>query len=93
MSGVACDPFGREPVSWWRSLLRSGKGGAPKRYAAPAGALGSLSGLLLQSGDGLDKPTRVAIVAALTFIPPYLVERWWKGRERRQEERLLVLPD
>jgi hypothetical protein len=93
MSGVACDPFGGEPVPWWRSLLRSGKGGAPKRYAAPAGAMGSLSGLLLQSGDGLDKPTRVAIVAVLTFIPPYLVERWWKGRERRQEERLLVLPD
>jgi hypothetical protein len=55
--------------------------------------MGSLSGLLLQSGDGLDKPTRVAVVAVLTFIPPYLVERWWKGRERRQEERLLVLPN
>ncbi len=80
-------------MPWWRSLLRSGKGGAPKRYAAPAGAMGSLSGLLLQSGDGLDKPTRVAVVAVLTFIPPYLVERSWKGRERRQEERLLVLPD
>lgn len=93
MSGLASNPFGEKPVPWWRSLLRSGKGGAPKRYAAPAGALGSLSGLMLQSGDGLDKPTRVAIVAALTLIPPFLVERWWKGRERRQEERLLVLPD
>jgi hypothetical protein len=93
MNGVARDPFGETPVPWWRSLLRSGKGGAPKRYAAPAGAVGSLTGLLLQSGDGLDKPTRVAIVGALTFLPPYLVERWWKGRERRQEERLLMLPD
>ena len=80
-------------MPWWRSLLRSGKGGAPKRYAAPAGALGSLSGLVLQSGDGLDKPTRLAIFAALTFVPPFLVERWWKGRERRQEEQLLVFPD
>lgn len=80
-------------MPWWRSLLRSGKGSAPKRYAAPAGALGSLSGLVLQSGDGLDKPMRLAIFAALTFIPPFLVERWWKERERRQEERLLVLPD
>jgi len=93
VSGLASNPFGEKPVPWWRSLLRSGKGGAPKRYAAPAGALGSLSGLMLQSGDGLDKPTRVAIVAALTLIPPFLVERWWKERERRQEERLLVLPD
>lgn len=80
-------------MPWWRSLLRSGKGGAPKRYAGPAGALGSLSGLVLQSGDGLDKPMRLAIFAALTFIPPFLVERWWKGRERQREERLLVLPD
>jgi hypothetical protein len=93
MSGLACDPFGETPVPWWRSLLRSGKRGAPKRYAAPAGALGSLSGLVLQSGDELDKPTRLAIFAALTLIPPFLVERWWKGRERRQEERLLVVPD
>jgi hypothetical protein len=93
MSGLACDPFGEVTVPWWRSLLRSGKGRAPKRYAAPAGGLGSLSGLVLQSGDGLDKPTRFAIFAALTLIPPFLVERWWKGRERRQEERLLVLPD
>ncbi len=60
-------------------VARSGKGGAPKRYAAPAGAVGSLSGLVLQGGDGLDKPTRVAIVAVLTLIPPIrrraLVER------------------
>jgi hypothetical protein len=93
MSGVECDPFGETPVPWWRSLWRSGKGAAPKRYAAPAGALGSLSGLVLQSGDGLGRPTRLAIVVALTLIPPFLVERWWKGRERRQEERLIVLPD
>jgi hypothetical protein len=91
--GLAANPFGEKPVPRWRSLLRPGKGGAPKRYAAPAGALGSLSGLVLQSGDGLDKPTRFAIIVALTLIPPFLVERWWKGRERRQEERLLVLPD
>jgi hypothetical protein len=93
MSGLARDPFGETPVPWWRSLLRSGKGRAPKRYTAPAGALGSLSGLVLQSGDGLDKPMRFAIFAGLTLIPPLLVERWWKGRERRREERLLVLPD
>jgi len=23
----------------------------------------------------------------------FLVERWWRERERRQEERLLVLPE
>jgi hypothetical protein len=92
VGGLAANPFGEKPVPWWRSL-RSGKGGAPKRYAVPAGALGSLSGLVLQSGDGLDKPMRLAIFAALTLIPPFLVERWWKGRERRQEEQLLVLRD
>ena len=91
MSGLACDPFGETPVRWWRSLLRSGKGRAPKRYAAAAGAVGSFSGLVLQSGDGLDKPTRFAIFVVLTTIPPFLVEHWWRGRERRQEERLLVL--
>lgn len=93
MSGLTYDPFGEKPVPWWRSLLRSGKGRAPKRYAGAAGALGPLSGLVLQSGDGLDKPTRFAIFAGLTLIPPFLVECWWRGRERRREERLLVLPD
>jgi hypothetical protein len=93
MSGLASDPFGETQAPWWRSLLRSRKGGAPKRYAVPAGALGSFSGLVLQSGDGLDKPTRFAIFAVLTVVPPFLVERWWKGRERLQEERLLMLPD
>ncbi|MGA8364092.1 MAG: PIN domain-containing protein [Solirubrobacteraceae bacterium] len=49
-------PFGEKPASWWRSLLRSGKKGrAPKRYAGAAGALGPLSGLVIHSGDGLDK--------------------------------------
>jgi hypothetical protein len=93
MSGLACDPFGETPVPWWRSLLRSGKGRAPKRYVRAAGALGPFSGWVLQSGSGLDKPMRLAIFAGLSLIPPFLVERWWKGRERRQEERLLVLPD
>jgi hypothetical protein len=36
---------------------------------------------------------RFAIFAVLTVIPPFLVERWWRERERRQEERLLVLPE
>jgi hypothetical protein len=26
------------------------------------------------------------------LIPPFLVERWWRSRKRRQEERLPVLP-
>ena len=94
MGGFGPDPFGEKPVPWWRSLLRSGKKGrAPKRYAGAAGALGPLSGLVIYSGDGLDKPTRLAIFAGLTFIPPFLVEYWWRGRERRQEERLLMPPD
>jgi hypothetical protein len=78
----------------WRSLLRPGKKGrAPKRYAGAAGALGPLSGLVLQSGDGLDKPTRLAIVAGLTFTPPLVVEYWWRWRERRENERLLPMAD
>jgi hypothetical protein len=36
---------------------------------------------------------RLAIFAVLTVIPPFLVERWWRERERRQEERLLVLSE
>jgi hypothetical protein len=89
----ARDPFGEQAAPWWRSLFRSGKGHAPKRYAGAAGALGPLSGLVLQSGDGLDKPARFAIFAALTFIPPYMVERWWREQARRQDEQLLLLPD
>jgi hypothetical protein len=49
--------------------------------------------LVLQRGDGLDSPMRLAIIAGLTLIPPFLVERWWRGRERQREERLPVLPD
>ena len=73
-------------MPWWRSLLRSGKGGAPKRYAAPAGAVGSLTGLLLQSGDGLDKPTRVAIVGALK-LPPAISRRALVERARALTRR------
>lgn len=87
------DPFGEKPVPWWRALLRPAKKGhAPKRYASAAGALGPLSGLVLQSGDGLDKPTRMAIFAGLTVIPPLLVEYWWRARARREEEQLLTIP-
>ena len=93
MDGLTSDPFGETRAPWWRSLLRSGKGHAPKRYATAAGALGPTAGLFLVSGDGLDKPTRIAIVAGLTFLPPWLVEVFWRRRKRRQEERLLVLPE
>jgi hypothetical protein len=54
-----------------------------------ASVLGPFSALVLQSGDGLDKPARLAIFTGLTFIPPFLIERWWRGRERRREEQLL----
>jgi hypothetical protein len=87
------DPFGEKPAPWWRALLRRRPGHAPKRYAAAAGALGPTAGLFLINGDGLDKPTRAAILAGLTLIPPWLVGAWWKTRKRRQEEQLLVLPE
>ena len=74
-------------------LRAGGKGRAPRRYAGVAAALGPMAGLILHSGDGLDRPARMAIFAALMFIPPLLVERFWRERERRQEERLLVLPE
>jgi hypothetical protein len=94
VSGHASGPFGENPTRWWRSLLRSGrKSQAPKRHSAAAGVLGPLAGLVLQSGDGLDKPTRVAIVAGLTFVPPLVIEYWWRGRARREEERLLPVAD
>jgi len=93
VDGQARDPFGETPAPWSRSLLRLGKGHAPKRYATAAGALGPAAALFITSGDGLDRPTRVALVAGLTFIPPLLVEAIWRRRKRRQEERLIVLPD
>lgn len=92
MDGVTRDPFGEKPLPWWRRLHQADKGHAPKRYARFAGVFGPLSGLILQGGDGLSKPGRLAIFAGLSLIPPYLVERWWRERECRQAERLLVLP-
>jgi hypothetical protein len=46
---------------------------------------------LSMTADG--KPTRIAVVACLTFIPPSLVEVWWRRRERRKKERLSILPE
>lgn len=87
------DPFGEKPAPRWRSLLQSGnKGRAPKRYVGAAGALGPIAGLALQGGDSLDKSTRLAIIAGLTFLPPLLVESLWRARERREEEELLTIP-
>jgi hypothetical protein len=97
MAGLTCDPFAEKSAPWWRASRQSSRKSVPKRYAIPAGVLGSLSGLGLQRGDGLDKPTRFAIVTALAVVPPFLVDRWWSERrrirERRIQERLFVLPD
>lgn len=92
------DPFGEKSSPWWRVAWRvlfssGGKPRAPKPFAAAAGALGPISGLLLHGVGGLDGPTRAAVFVGLTFIPPLVVERWWRERERRREEQLLVLPD
>jgi hypothetical protein len=80
-------------VPWWRRLHRSSNGRAPKRYAAVAGAVGPMAGLLVTSGDGLDRPARGALVVGLTLLPPSLVEVWWRNRERHKAERLLVLSE
>jgi hypothetical protein len=93
VGGLEANPFGEKPVPWWRRLHRSRKGRAPKRYAAVAGAMGPMGGLFITSGDGLDRPARVALVAGLTLLPPSLVEVWWRRRERRKADRLLVLPE
>jgi hypothetical protein len=52
-----------------------------------------MAGLVVTSGDGLDKPARAALVAGLSLVPPSLVEVWWRRRERRRAERLLILPE
>lgn len=79
-------------MPWWRRLHQSSKGRAPKRYAVAAGSLGPMAGLVVTSGDGLDRPARIALVAGLTLVPPWLVEVWWRMRERRREE-LPILPE
>jgi hypothetical protein len=55
--------------------------------------MGPMAGLVVTSGDGLDKPVRAALLAGWTLVPPSLVEVWWRGRERRKAERLLILPE
>jgi hypothetical protein len=69
-----------------------GSGRAPKRYTVPAGALGPIAGLMLPRWHGVDHTTSVVLGVALLAVPPALVEAWWKRRQRRADEQLLVLP-
>jgi len=63
---------------------------SPKRTARAAGFVGGLVVYLLPHHHSL----AVAVLAgALSVWPGMLVERWYRQRHRREEERLFVLPD
>jgi hypothetical protein len=73
-------------------MWRARSDGAPKRYAAPAGAIGPLVALM-GGAHGYDLPHKLVFFFVLFVVPPALVEIWWKQRRRRVDERLLVFPD
>jgi hypothetical protein len=88
------DPFAEPSTPWWRRMWRRARtDGAPKRYAAPAGAIGPIVALMGGSAHGLDLAHRIVFAIALFGVPPALVEIWWKQHRRRDDERLLVLPE
>jgi hypothetical protein len=41
----------------------------------------------------MDHTTKVVLGLALLALPPALVEIWWKQRQRRAVEQLLVFPE
>ena len=89
MDALPSNPFGQKPNPLWRrALLWINTSHVPKPYAAIAGAVGPIAALFLTAGDGLDKATRLVIVASLTTIPPVDVEVWWRARERRRAGHL-----
>lgn len=88
------DPFGERRTPWWRRIWRRGRpGSAPKQYTVPAGIVGPIAALLLPAVNGMDHTTKVVLGLALLALPPALVEIWWKQRQRRAVEQLLVFPE
>jgi len=86
------NPFGEEPVPWWRLRRRDRPNPAPKRYTIVAAGLGPMMRLLVEAPPGIDRSAWNAIVAGLTLIPPLVVELWWKRRCRTRAEQLLSVP-
>ena len=86
------DPFAESPTPWWRRMWRARTDGAPKRYAAPAGAIGPITALT-GSTHGYDLSHKIAFFFALFVVPPALVEAWWKRHRRREDERVLVFSE
>lgn len=86
-SVLQIDPFGESSVPWWQRLRGRGRAKyAPKRYSRVAGAIGPTTALVLPASH---RPATVAAVGALFFLPPMLVEAWFKRRRRREDEQLL----
>lgn len=81
------DPFGERSIPWWQRLRGRGRAKyAPKRYSRVAGAIGPTTAFALPASH---RPATVAAVGALFFLPPALVEAWFKRRRRREDEQLL----
>jgi hypothetical protein len=87
------DPFAESSTPWWRRMWRRARtDSAPKRYAAPAGAIGPIVALM-SSTHGYDLSHKIVFFFALFVVPPTLVEAWWKQHRRREDERVLVFPE
>jgi hypothetical protein len=52
-----------------------------------------MAGLVIKSGDGLDRPTRIAARGGPDVRPAVAGRGLLEGRKLRREERLLILPE
>jgi hypothetical protein len=85
------DPFAEEPVPWWRRFVRGDRRShTPKSVTFTIGVVAGMVALALPSHHSL--AMRVLGVA-VTTAPAGLVESWYKGRHRREQEQLFVLPE
>jgi Flp pilus assembly protein TadB len=80
----SADPFGEELPSWWQRL-RGQDRATPKRVDR---WVGGVAGLLIWAVS-LHSPFAFLIVPAAALLPSWVLERHYRARRRREQERIL----
>lgn len=84
------DPFAEEPIPWWRRFVRNNRRTyAPRSVTFAIGFVAGFAGLTLPTHHSL---ATGVLAAAVTVAPAGLVEMWYRRRDRREDEQLIVLP-